>query len=320
MGTDLLQILGALVLLCLGGEALVRGAQGLGARLGLSALSMGLTIVAFGTSAPELVVSLEAARAGAGEIALGNVIGSNIANIALILGLSALVRPLRVSGRLVRAETPLMVVVSLALLAILWDGVASRLEGALLVAGLLAFVVLTLRAARRAPDVFAEAVPGGSPGDQVEAAGQPGAGLSLGLVVVGLSLLVVGGQLLVAAAVSLASGLGIGQAAIGLTVVAVGTSLPEMATSIVAGLRSQGDIAVGNVVGSNLFNILGILGLCALIAPLRMGAIGSVDLLVLVGTAIALSLWLRRHQILGRGAGALLLLSWLAYTTHLLAG
>lgn len=307
MTLALLQAAAGLVLLYLGGEGLVRGAAALALRLGISPLAVGLTVVAFGTSAPELVVSLDAALAGAGEIAVGNVVGSNICNVGLILGLAALVGSVGVEARIVRIDGPLMVLASLGLVGVLANGLVSRGEGLVLLAGLVAYAVFTLRAGRREPDAvqaeFASAAPGAAWRATAEA----------GLALAGLGALVAGGHLLVAGAVSLATGLGVDQAVIGLTVVAVGTSLPELATSVVAALRGQGDIAVGNVVGSNLFNVLGILGVTALVRPLAGGAVGALDLAVMLALAVALLPLLSTRLRLARAEGALLVASYVAY-------
>lgn len=307
------QLAGGLVLLCLGGELLVRGASTLASRMGVSPLAIGLTVVAFGTSVPELVVSLDAALSGASDISLGNVVGSNIANIALILGLSIVLRPAVVQAKMVRIDAPLVVAVSLLLVALLHDHEASRLDGVLLLVGLAAYLGFTFWEAGREPPPVQEELASAAP--EV----QPGVAGSLALVAGGLLLLVVGGHLLVTGAIALSAQLGLSQAVIGLTIVAVGTSLPELATSIVAALRGQGDIAVGNVVGSNLFNILGILGATAVVHPLAPGGIGALDLGVMVALACVLALLMVRRPLLGRVEGAALLACYVAYTAWLLA-
>ena len=302
-----------LALLYFGGEWLIRGASALAARLGVSSLAIGLTVVAFGTSAPELVVSVDAALSGANDVSVGNVVGSNIANIALILGIAALLRPAKVEAKVLRIDAPIMILVSFALLAVMADGRASRLEGCLLLVGLAAYTVFTFweagRESERVREEFASVAP------ELQA----GAWLSGLLVVAGLACLVGGGHLLVTAAVELATLLGMSQAAIGLTIVAIGTSLPEFATSVMASLRGQGDIAIGNVVGSNIFNILGILGLTAVIHPLERGAITWLDLGTMVGVACVLAVLLMTRLQLGRTGGSVLLAGFIAYTSWLLA-
>ncbi len=309
---SIVQVIAALALLYFGGEWLVRGASALAARWGVSPLAIGLTVVAFGTSAPELVVSLDAALSGANDIAVGNVVGSNIANLGLILGLAVLLCPAVVQSKIVRFDAPLMIAASFALLLILADGTASRAEGGLLVAALAAYVVFTFwEAGREAPEVREELA---------SAAPEPAEGAWRGGLVAfaGFALLVAGGHVLVRAAVDLASSLGVGQAAIGLTVVAIGTSVPELATTVVASVRGQGDIAIGNVVGSNLFNILGILGITALVDPLAIGNITWIDLGTMIGFAcVVMGLIVARRR-LGRIEGGVLLAAFALYFARLL--
>ena len=309
MAVTIALLMGALALLYVGGEALVRGASTLASRLGVSALAIGLTVVAFGTSAPELAVSVDAALAGANDISVGNVVGSNIANIALILGLSALIRPAVVQAKVVLLDAPLMILASVALVGVLANGEASRVEGVLLVFGLGAYLVFTFWEGRRESSRIQDEFSAAAPKSPI------GGWRSAFLVLVGLGLLVGGGHLLVTVAVSLATSLGIGQAVIGLTIVAVGTSLPELATSVIASTRGHGDIAVGNVVGSNLFNILGILGITAIIHPLSLGSISFLDLGVMVTAACALMILLYARHRLSRVAGTLLVASFIAYVS-----
>ena len=313
MTLTLAQTAVGLALLYCGGEALVRGASALATRLGVSSLAIGLTVVAFGTSAPELVVSLDAALSGANDISIGNVVGSNIANIALILGIASLIRPALVEAKVVRIDAPIMILASLALIAVLANGTMSRLEGALLLSSFVAYTVFTFWEARREPPAIREEFASAAPGAPAKVS------LATFFVVAGLALLVAGGHMLVSAAVALATALGISEAVIGLTIVAVGTSLPEFATSVIAALRGQGDIAVGNVVGSNIFNVLGILGVTAAVCPLNMGGITWLDLGAMVVLACALSLMLVVSRGLGRTEGVLLLVSFTGYTGWLLA-
>ncbi len=254
-------LLAGLILLTFGAGSLVRGATQLAARLGIPPLVIGLTVVAFGTSAPETAVSLEAALAGSGDIAVGNVIGSNIANILLILGLCALIAPLRVSRQLIRLDVPLMLGAGLLVYTLAWDGRVGRGEGAVLLACLAVYTALLIRAARRQR-------PGAGPDEFVaEFHAQPGAWpLQLLRVIVGIGLLVAGAHLLIVGAVELARAFGLSELVIGLTVVAVGTSLPELATSLMAAFKGERDIAVGNVVGSCIFNLLLVLGASAALA------------------------------------------------------
>jgi cation:H+ antiporter len=315
-------IVGGLALLFVGAEALVRGASALALRLGLSTLLVGLTVVAFGTSAPELIVSAEAALNEVGGIAVGNVVGSNIANVALILGVSALIRPLRVQAQLVRLDIPLLIAASLVLSALLLDGAIGRLEGLGLVSGLVAYLVFSYRVARRAQaqlTLYEEIDSSGAASDEA----LPTRGSSFlvnGLFVgAGLVMLVLGANWLVSGAVAIAENAGVSQTVIGLTLVAIGTSIPELATSVVASARGADDLAVGNVVGSNLFNVLGILGVAALIHPLHAPDLGWKDLAVLVATALLILPLARSGFVLSRTEGALLTSGYVAYVVFLLA-
>jgi len=304
----ILLLVAGLVLLVVGAEALVRGSAALARRLGVGPLVVGLTIVAFGTSAPELVVSTRAALAGAGDIALGNVVGSNIANILLILGVAALIRPIRIQTQLVRIDIPIMIAVSLALFLVLDNGRVSRVEGVVLLAGIAAYTALSILLARRERDpAVRRLIEEGLPAwprrlfEQVLA------------IAAGLVLLVFGADLFVRGAVRMAAALGVSEALIGLTVVAVGTSLPELATSIVAAAKGEGDIAVGNAVGSNLFNLLAILGTAATVRPLQATGVGRADLLAMAAAALVLLPLARSGLRLQRWEAALLLAGYVAY-------
>ncbi len=296
-----------LALLYFGGDALVRGACELAARLGVSPLAIGLTVVACGTSAPELAVSLDAVSRGADNLALGNVVGSNIANLALILGLSVLLVSVAVEAKILRIDAPLLIIVSLVLVFMLRDGTISRFEGGLLVASLLAFVAFTFWEAQREEDRVQEELAAAVPKTP------PNVGLSIVVLVFGVAMLALGGQQLVSAALDLARAFSVPQVVIGLTIVAVGTSLPELAASLVAIARGQHEIAVGNVIGSNLFNILAILGITALVSPLKAGQITSVDLGLMVALAVLLAVLLLVRLRLGRPEGILLLGVYMAY-------
>ena len=300
-----------LLLLFVGGEALVRGAAALALRSGLSPLAVGLTVVAFGTSTPELVVSLDAAFAGVPDIAVGNVIGSNIANVTLILGMGMLVGPARVVARTVRVDAPLVVLVSVVMVLMLGDGTISRLEGIALVTSLCAFTGITLVQGRNEPAGVKQEFEGAVDGPPHTAL------FSVLLVLGGLGGLLLGGQLFLNSAVELARALGVTEAVIGLTVVAVGTSLPELITSVVAALRGQGDIAIGNVLGSNMFNVLGILGVTAVVLPLRPGGITGATLGVLVGTAVAVAGMAVTGRRITRLEGGLLVSAYAVYTVWL---
>ncbi|MCA9321528.1 MAG: calcium/sodium antiporter [Planctomycetes bacterium] len=299
------QLVGALAVLTVGAELLVRGASMLARRLGISELAVGLTVVAFGTSAPELVVSLSAALGGSSDIAVGNVVGSNICNIALILGLSAVIHPMIVHTKIFKLDAPLLLVLSGALAAALHFGQLSRTVGIGLIVGLIAFTMTTLWLARRETD---RASP-----DEVPATSGGSAVLDLLLIAAGLAGLVGGGNWFVGSAIDLARYFELSESLIGLTIVAVGTSLPELATSIVAALRGRGDLAVGNIVGSNIFNILGILGVTAVVQPLSAGGVGTLDLAYMLGLSLVLLPIVRSGFVVSRGEGALLLLSYVGY-------
>jgi cation:H+ antiporter len=308
---DLLFILGGVGLLYFGAEVLVRGASALALRQGLSPLLVGLTVVAFGTSAPELVVSVQAALSGQGGIAVGNVVGSNIANVALILGVAALIRPLRVDPQLVRMDIPLTIAVSVLATALLADGTLGRPEGLLLAGGLVGYLVYSVRAARRDPS--ADLFPA-----ELEAARPPGGALrDVGFIGGGLALLVLGSNALVGGAVGVAEVLGVPPTIIGLTVVAIGTSLPELATSALASIRGEGDLAIGNVVGSNLFNLLGILGVAAVTRPLGDLALSPVDFAAMVATVVLLLPLAASRRTLSRLDGGALTFLYVVYLGYL---
>lgn len=303
-----------LTALLIGAELLVRGASRFALAMGLTPLVVGLTVVAFGTSSPELAISLDAAIHGNADLALGNVVGSNIANILLILGMVALVKPLVVNKQLVRLDMPMLVAASLLCWWMASDGRISRFEGAMLMLGAAAYVALLIRNARRKP--------------QEAAAKQPAAPVARGghlrnaaFLIAGLALLVLGARWLVEAATQVALAWGLSELIIGLTVVAVGTSLPEIATSVVAVFKGDGDLAVGNAVGSCVLNLLVVLGATALIAPMGIAVNSSAlyfDLPVMVAVSIAaLPIFFTGHRI-ARWEGAVFLGYYAAYTLYLL--
>ncbi len=313
-------LIAGLVLLVAGAEVLVRGAAKLAAQFGIPPLVIGLTVVAFGTSAPETAVSIQASLNGSGDIAIGNVLGSNIANVLLILGMTALVAPLIVSRQLIRLDVPIMIGASLVTYALAWDGSLSRLDGALLftaVASYTVFLIISSRkanAAATADDEFAKEF-------GLDAQPKPYASLiNAGLVAAGLVLLVVGSNFLVEGAVSLARALGLSELVIGLTVIAIGTSLPELATSILAAIRGERDIAVGNIVGSNIFNLLCVLGLASLVSPEAITVAASAlafDFPVMIAVALAcLPIFFTGYAI-DRWEGLLFLAYYVAYTVYL---
>jgi cation:H+ antiporter len=312
----LLVVLG-IALLAGGGELLVRGAVSLARRLRVSTAIIGLTVVAMGTSAPELAVSLFAAFRHNPDIAVGNVVGSNIFNIAAILGISALVVPLVVHMTAVRLEWPVMTLISLQFLLLARDGVVDRLEGAFFLATMLAFTAYMIRLARRdltTADVaeLASSVEGWT-------VKGPRMALDAGLVTAGVVLLVIGAQILVRGAATLAEAAGVSDRVIGLTIVAAGTSMPELAASLVAAWRRQADIALANVIGSNIFNIAGILGVVSLVTPQRVNpAIAGGDAWWMVGFALVLFPLMRSSMRISRGEGLFLLAGYCTYLVLLL--
>jgi cation:H+ antiporter len=310
---SLVLFLAGLGLLVLGADCLVRGASRLAATIGVSPLVIGLTVVAYGTSAPEMAVSVKSAWAGQPDLALGNVVGSNIFNVLLILGVSAVVTPLRVSSQLVRLDVPLMIGVSLLSLLLAGDGSLGRVDGAILFAGAVAYTVFQIRQSRR------EAAASRREEERSAGAKPRSTIANLLFVASGLVLLVLGSRWLVSGAVAFAEAVGVSELVVGLTVVAAGTSLPEVATSILAALRGERDIAVGNVVGSNLFNLSAVLGLSALVSPAGLPApppLLRFDLPVMIAVAVACLPIFASGAVITRWEGALFLFYYLAYTTY----
>ena len=301
-----------LAILVAGAESLVRGSSSLALRLGISPLVVGLTVVAFGTSSPELAVSVDSSLRGSSSIALGNVVGSNIANIALILGLTALIRPMLVQRSLIVAQIPFMIATSCLLWLLLLDNSLGFADGLLMFLGLVAYIYASYRCSRnQAPAESVELLPGDV------ATLQDKIWFCLLLIVLGLAALIGGGIMLVDAAVELARIFNVDETIIGLTIVAIGTSMPELATSVVAAIRKQSDIALGNVVGSNIFNSLGILGIASMITPLSSVGFSQVDFAVMVAfAAILLPMCMTRRK-LDRLEGLILLSGYLAYMVYI---
>lgn len=321
---DVGRIVAGLVLLVLGGEFLVRGASALARRVGISSLVVGLTVVSAATSAPELAVTIGAVLRDEPGLAVGNVVGSNIVNVLLILGLSALVVPLAVKQRLVRFDLPLMVALSVGVLLVSLDGRISAVDGLVLFCVVVVHTVMTVVIGRRDAKIPTTPDPaGGSPtadsAGEKEAAPADSFAKSLLLVLLGIALLVAGATLLVEGAVSIAATLGVSSLVVGLTVVAVGTSLPELATSIIAVRRGERDLAVGNVVGSNIFNIGVVLGLPALISlegiPVSAAAV-AFDIPVMLAAAVALLPVAFTGFAIARWEGILFVGLYLAYTGY----
>ena len=320
--TPYLYLIGGLGLLYIGAQTLIKGGTGLALRLGLTPLVIGLTVIAYGTSSPEMVVSLQAALSGNGAISIGNVVGSNICNIALILGFCALVSPVTASSQIIRREIPIMIAVSVLLCVFLLDDALARWEGAVLFLGVIAYTVTTVRAARK--ESASDRAAASEFKSEIEHGGHAGPkklslGAAIGFTLLGLGVLVAGSHFFVGGAVTLAAGWGISQTVIGLTIVAVGTSMPEFATSLMAAIRKNSDVAIGNIVGSNIFNIVGILGLCALIKPMSAPGISLIDLGMMLVIAIALLPLCKTGGKISRIEGGVLLAVYSGYTWWLIA-
>ncbi|MGI2000160.1 calcium/sodium antiporter [Shewanella frigidimarina] len=300
-----LSIIGGFIILTIGAEALVRGASAVALRLGIAPLIIGLTIVAFGTSAPELAVSVKSALAGNPGIALGNVVGSNIVNIGLILAITALIRPITVQSQMVKRDIPIMIAASVLMWFLLLDGEVSFIDGAILFSALVGYLVFSYVSAKNNPEDL-----------DVDASPQH-PGLSIALIIVGIAMLVGGGILFVDGAVDLAKQFGISEVIIGLTIVAIGTSMPELVTSVMAALKGQSDIAIGNVVGSNIFNVLGILGATALIHPVSAAGFNEIDFIAMLIFAFMVLPFAWSGLRIGRREGSVLLAGYFGYTSYL---
>ena len=305
-------IVGGLVLLFFGADWLVKGAVTMALHLGLSPLIVGLTVVALGTSLPEALVSVQAAIDNQGGIALGNVIGSNILNIALILGLSALIQPLKVDSHLVKADVPLLVGASFLLIVLLEDFHISRMEGALLLLCIVFYVsgnIMTVKRTSPAEDEI----------EGMEIPEDPSKNLlrDIGFLILGLIALAFGSNFLVSGAIDLARIWGLSEALIGLTIVSIGTGTPELATALMAAYRKTADIAIGNAVGSNLFNIMFVVGLAGLVAPMDATGINSSDLYVMFGLTILLLPTVWTGMVLDRKEGFLFVAIYVVYLYYL---
>ena len=305
-------IVGGLVLLFFGADWLVKGAVTMALHLGLSPLIVGLTVVALGTSLPEALVSVQASLDNQGGIALGNVIGSNILNIALILGLSALIQPLKVDSHLVKADVPLLVGASFLLIVLLEDFHISRMEGALLLLCIVFYVsgnIMTVKRTSPAEDEI----------EGMEIPEDPSKNLlrDIGFLILGLIALAFGSNFLVSGAVDLARLWGLSEALIGLTILSIGTGTPELATALMAAYRKTADIAIGNAVGSNLFNIMFVVGLAGLVAPMDATGINSSDLYVMFGLTILLLPTVWTGMVLDRKEGFLFVAIYVAYLYYL---
>lgn len=299
-------IVGFLILIW-SADQFVAGAAAIARNLGLSPVIIGLTIVSIGTSAPEVLVSLAAALSGAGELAVGNAIGSNIANIGLVLGLTVLIKPVRLDVRIIRKDIYIMLVASLLAFVFLMNDRMGRLEGVALALGIIGYVWFNLRAAANARSSSKAEYEAGLAGLKSSLL------MDIVFVIGGLAALILGGSWFVDGAVQLALNLDVSPAVIGLTVVAVGTSLPELAATAVAAYRGHGDIAIGNIVGSNIFNVLAVLGFTATILPLNRGDITDIDLIVFLLSGALLLRLMQSNSRLSRFEGAILLTGYIVY-------
>ena len=315
---DIVFLIGGLALILLGANGLTDGAAAVAKRFNISDLVIGLTIVAFGTSAPELVISVMAALGGSADMAIGNVVGSNIFNVLMIVGVTAMVLPIKVGESTLSKEIPLVVLASLALAFcandVLIDGGSSnfisRIDGLIMLCFFLIFMRYTFAIARNGNENIEDGKIKELPMWK-----------SILFFVGGLAGLVFGGQWFVDGASGIASSLGVSESTIGLTIVAGGTSLPELATSVTAALKKNSGIAIGNVIGSNLFNIFFVLGCSATISPLPIGGINNVDMLVLIGSAILFWLvgWFFKKRTITRLEGALMVICYITYTAYLIS-
>ena len=298
-----------LALLYYGAEFLVKGGSCIALKMKISPLVIGLTLVAYATSAPELMVSVDAATKGFGDVSIGNIVGSNICNIALILGLCAIITPLQVNKNLLKFDIYLMIIAALALAGCYaLSGGVNRWEGAVLLTGCISYTLWSIYSSRRQ----------NTASEENPELPKYGIIVSIGLVAGGLAALIGGAKLFVNGAIFLAQLCGVSDAVIGLTVVAVGTSLPELATSVVAAIRKEQDIAIGNVVGSNIFNVLAILGVAPLISPIKTQDISYVDMGLMVFVSIMLYPMMKTGMKISRKEGIVLLSLYIAYTVYLI--
>jgi cation:H+ antiporter len=313
----ILLLIAGLVLLVLGAELLVRGASSIATMLGIPSLIVGLTIVAYGTSSPEMAVSIQSSFAGQADVALGNVVGSNIFNVLIILGISALIAPLMVASQLIRLDVPIMIGVSILTLMFANDGKISRVDGTILFIGAIVYTLFLIYEAKKQKNQESE-------DDNAQPAVENNLknwGINIALIVIGLVLLVQGSNWLVESSIYIAKAIGVSDLVIGLTIIAAGTSLPELASSVVASIKGERDIAVGNVVGSNIFNILAVLGLSSAISPEGIpvsSAALNFDIPVMIAVAISCFPIFYSGKSIARWEGILFLAYYAAYSTYLI--
>lgn len=311
MITSVTLLILSLFALYIGALWLVRGSSEIALKANISNLVIGLTIVAFGTSSPELIVSLNASLSGQGDIAVGNIIGSNIFNIAAILGISSVIHPLKAKRQLTRIDIPILIVATIAFVLLLWDGQLGRLEGGIFVAGIVGYTLFSLYYSRKYEKKREEEI------GELEKLPDPWYKDTL-YIGAGLFTLVFASDLLVDNAVAIAQQLGVSEAVIGLTIIAAGTSLPELATSIVSALKKNPDIAIGNIVGSNLFNILAIAGASSLVNPITALNINHVDLWVMLGLTLLMLPLAKTGLKISRAESWLFILVYVGYMLWLL--
>lgn len=310
MATSITLLVLSLIALYIGAEWLVRGSSSMAARAKISPLVIGLTVVAFGTSAPELVVSINASLQGQGDISIGNVVGSNIFNICVILGLSAIVYPLKAKTQLLKIDIPIMITASILLTVFFWDGRIGRWEGALFFCGIISYTLFSLYFARKKKDIAK------IQNEQINISSHWY--FDMFFIAGGLVILVFASHLLVDNAVYIAKAIGISEAVIGLTIVAAGTSMPELATSIVAAMKKNPEIAIGNIVGSNIFNILAILGISSLIKPITAPQVNYVDMFVMLGVSLLVLPVVGSGFKISRKEGILFFFIYIIYILYLL--
>ena len=314
--TDLIYLMLGIMGLYFGAEWLVGGSSKLALKIGVSPLVIGLTVVALGTSAPELAVCLRLNLESRPDAALGNIVGSNICNILLILGFSSLIRPLRVHRQIIRKELPILLMVSFALIVMLINKEVASWEGFILCVGIVIYILFSFKGANNSGEFKVEGE-SSSEIDTVSSQGYNGIVL-IALLLVGLTLLVLGAFFFEKGGIGLAKAFGVSEAVIGLTLLAFGTSLPELATSIVACMKNEGDIIVGNAVGSSIFNVLAILGITALFKPLSVNDINLIDYSIMIGAVIFCWLFIYKKMELNRIKGVVFLGFYAAYITSIL--
>jgi len=305
-------ILASFILLYFGASWLVKGSSALAIKAGISPLVAGLTVVAFGSSSPALFVSANAALIGHGNIAIGNIIGSNMFNICIILGISAIIAPLKIKMRLLKIEIPVLILVTIGFMFLFSDRYISRSEGGLLLVGIVLYAFLTVILAHREKDkeVFVEY-------DESVTSGKMKWYLPAGMIVLGMGVLVAASELLTRGAIAISRSMGVGETIISFTVIAAGTSLPLLASSIVATRKKKYEIAIGNVIGANIFNIMGVIGISAVINPLSAIAFSNIDLYIMLGVTLFLLPFFRINYILKRDEGIFMIGLYLIYMYYL---